>query len=87
MAKTIRIPHRFYFDHLERDLDSPRVIRTTKSHLHIDPADPALDELLDDARFYAGTPGQPGIDADTPELRGLVASARATVRAIEAEKD
>ena len=70
----IRIPKRFPDDHLERALPTPEIVRETKSHYFIDPDDAVLGELADDARHYVD-----GLD-DTP--RGLIASARATLRAL-----
>ena len=74
---TIRIPRLFYEDHEDRDLDTPVAIKTTKRHVWIDPADPALGELLSDARYYSDPYGF------DPECFGLCMSARATAKAIE----
>lgn len=79
MNDLIKIPKRFIVDHEERDLSTPIVVRTTKSHYFISKNDPACPELLSDAAFYADD----GIDADTPELRGLVVSAKATAKALK----
>ena len=77
-TQTIRIPHRFYIDHVERGLPAPGVLKRTKSHLWIDALSRDIPELLDDAEHYANN-----IDArDFPELFGLVRSARATAKAI-----
>ena len=74
---TIRIPKRFYDDHVERDLPAPIVIKSTTKHYWIDSVGKAVVELLDDAEFYA--------DADGPDVdTGLRSSARATARAIRA---
>jgi hypothetical protein len=70
----IRIPKRFLDDHLERDLPTPKIIRETGSHYFIDPRDPVIAELADDATHYAD-----GLDEAPP---GVVLSARATLRAI-----
>jgi hypothetical protein len=84
MAQAIRIPKRFYNDHVARDLKAPAVIRKTKQHYIID-ATPssAFDELLSDALFYADGDAS-GFDMSDPDIRGIVASARATARALEA---
>lgn len=70
----IRLPKRFMDDHQERDLPTPNVVRETKSHYYVDPLDPNLAELLDDAKHYAS-------DVDCAPA-GIVASARATVAAL-----
>jgi hypothetical protein len=78
LAVGIKIPHRFYTDHMERGLEAPKVLRWYSTHLIIDGEDPAVDELLSDAEYYA-TPG-----IFEPEYAGLASSARATVKAIQA---
>ena len=76
---TIRIPRVFLDDHRSRDLPTPGIERMTRQHYHIRADDPALPELVSDARHYA----EGGIcTRDFPELFGLVASARATLAAI-----
>lgn len=75
--QLIRLPIKFMLDHSERDLDTPEIVRHTKSHWWVDAADPALSELLNDAEFYSHPYGP-----DAEWLGGLKASARATVRAI-----
>jgi len=75
----IRIPKRFLNDHLERDLPAPAIVRETKSHCFIDPRDPAIGELANDAGHYAD-----GLD-EAP--LGIVLSARATLRAIQRAVD
>lgn len=77
----IRIPLRFYEDHQGRDLDTPVNYSKSKSYAVIDSNDPAIGELLSDARYYASE------DYVDPAMwegwRGLVLSARATIKAIE----
>lgn len=70
----IRIPKRFLDDHLERDLPTPEILRATSTHYFIASGDPAMGELIDDARHYA--------DSLDEAPRGIVLSARATLRAI-----
>ncbi|WP_086740590.1 hypothetical protein [Erythrobacter colymbi] len=72
----IRIPKRFIDDHAERELPTPIVVRETSSHYFVDPADDAIEELINDAEHYVD-----GLD-EAP--RGIVASARATLQAIGA---
>lgn len=75
-ATTIRIPERFYTDHLERDLDTPEDIGDNARYAVVRSDDPALAELLNDAEFYAHPFGP---DAAP---KGITMSAKATVRAI-----
>lgn len=83
MTRLIRIPKCFLDDHAERDLPTPVVQRATRRHYGIRADDPALDELMSDARYYA----EGGIDLSAfPHLIGLVASARATLAAIRKSK-
>lgn len=70
----ICIPKRFLDDHLERDLPTPEIVRETSFYYFIASSDPAMAELIDDARHYAD-----GLD-EAP--RSIVLSARATLRAI-----
>jgi hypothetical protein len=74
--KTIRIPDRFYVDHMERALDTPADLGKCKTHAIVSVDDPHLGELLDDAEHYAHPSGPDACG------RGLIMSAKATVRAI-----
>lgn len=75
----IRIPLRFYQDHKERDLDTPVNYSKSKSYVVIDSDDPALPELISDAEHY----GDGYVDPALWEgWRGIVLSARATLKAI-----
>lgn len=53
MSSLVRIPTRFFEDHYSRDLPTPEIVRQTKAHYWIDRADPALPELICDAKHYA----------------------------------
>lgn len=75
MNDLIRIPLAFYDDHQARDLDTPEMVKRTKRHGYIRADDPALPELLDDARHYAHPYG--------PDTPGLRTAAKALIRAIE----
>lgn len=78
----IKVPHRFFEDHKERDLDTPKIVKATARHFLIDTTDPAFAEFESDARHYGE-----GFDLrDQPELFGVFMSARATVKAIDAAK-
>jgi hypothetical protein len=73
---VVRIPTRFFDDHAERELPTPVVVRETKTHYYIAKDDPAVGELLDDARHYAHVDGP---DMCPP---GLIPAARALIRAL-----
>jgi len=73
---TIKIPDRFWIVHLERALPTPTDIGDFKNHVLIRRDDPAIGELLDDAEHYAHPSGPDSAP------RGVIASAKATVRAI-----
>jgi hypothetical protein len=72
----LRLPRRFFYDHAERDLPTPVVIRKTKSHVFVDGHDPAIGELINDAEYYANPYGPNGGE-------GLKKSAIATILAYE----
>lgn len=73
----ISLPRYFYWDHHERDLPTPKMLIGNRAHIIVAADDPALQDLLDDAKHYASPNGP---DQLPP---GLKSSARATVRAIE----
>lgn len=77
MSELVRLPAMFYADHMDRSLPTPKEVRGTTRHVWVSCDDPALAELLDDARHYAHPNGP---DNCSP---GLIASAKATVAAIE----
>ena len=79
MSTTLRIPPVFYLDHLARECGkSGKIIRSGKSYLIVELDDAALDDLMSDASYYVEC-----ADTFDPSIRGLVFSARATLRAIE----
>ena len=75
--QTIKLPRRFFIDHLERDLDTPRILRETKSHVYVSAADPALAELASDADYYKDP------QWFDREYFGLCMSAKATLKALK----
>lgn len=77
MDKFIDLPARFFLDHKERDLKTPKAWSWGKHYVTVKADDPALPELLSDAEYYAGKGGPSEISA------GLRASAKATVKAIK----
>ena len=75
----IKVPRRFFDDHIDRDLEAPAVLRETKKHYFIDGDSEHLAELLNDADYYASD-GAPDWDGGV----GIRASARVTAAAIRA---
>lgn len=70
----VKLPPRFYDDHVSRDLPAGVTVKRTKGYIEVELTGFEFDDLLSDAQHYA-TPGM----YPEPEYRGLVASARATV--------
>lgn len=75
----VTLPTRFYDDHDDRLLPSGTLVKRTRRSVTVDLDPEAFADLLSDARHYADPVN--GYAAESP---GLVASARATVRALEA---
>ena len=77
----LRIPKRFYKDHVWRDLPTPAIVRETARHYFIDTEDIAkLAELYSDAQYHADYSMTEEVGRS---FLGVVSSAVATVRAIE----
>lgn len=55
--ETVRIGRAFYDDHEARDLPTPTAIRENSRSVWIFTTDPAYEELISDARYYASDPG------------------------------
>ena len=79
--KLVKIPKRFYQDHIERDLPAPKVVKSTSLHYWINIEDPALSEFLSDAEFYRDEMVSGHADRT---VFGLQRSADATYKAIKA---
>lgn len=73
----IKLPTAFFIDHQERDLDTPVMVKQTRTHVFVRADDPAIPELLDDARHYSDS-----VAFMDKSYFGLCMSARATERAI-----
>ena len=71
----IKIPKLFYDDHLARDLPSPKILKQPKTNYFISETDEHISDLLDDADYYVWT-------VSTSDYKGLVQSAKATLKAI-----
>lgn len=73
----LRLPPRFYWDHVARDLPPGNLVKETKESVVVSMRSSELDELISDALYYSEERAAFG-----PEYFGLCASAAATVRAI-----
>ena len=76
----LELPRRFFEDHEERELPSGEVAKRKSKTVVVDLNDEELDEVDSDARYYADSSYG---DMD-PEYWGLVLSARATTKKINA---
>jgi hypothetical protein len=72
----IKIPKLFYDDHLARDLPSPKILKETKTNYFISETDEHIYELFDDADYHYH-------EMEINEMRGLINSARATMKALQ----
>ncbi len=83
MENIYKIPKVYYRDHVECDCEAPEIIRETKAHYFISADEtPELAELRSRATFYADD-----ICGDYWEsCRGIVISARATLKVIGIDK-
>jgi hypothetical protein len=81
MSHAICLPSRFYDDHAERALPTPRAIKRTSRQVHVSSKDPALPELLADALHYSHPDGP---TAGDPAYVGLRRSAKATADTLKA---
>jgi len=80
MNNLIKIPQRFYDDHKERDLESPEIVKETKTHYWIKADDPDIAELKSDAEYYYTMWNMGAFDN---WLFGICMSAKATLNALE----
>ena len=80
MVMEVKVPPKFYWDHVERDLPGGTVVKTTYRHVLVRLDADEAAELLDDARHYA----REFVNDQDMNLRGLASSAAATVRRLEA---
>lgn len=74
--KVIKTPRLFWEDCVNCDCDVPSAVKKTKSHVWIE-EDDAISELIDRATMYADHR-----NGYWDESRGLVLSARATLKSI-----
>lgn len=81
--QTLKLPPAFWWDHHSRDLPEEgysRLVRATKRAVWVELDAAAIADLRSDAVYYS----DPSIAADM-QLVGLASSARATLRAIDAQ--
>jgi len=78
--RLVRIPKRFYQDHVERDLPAPAVVKSTNLHYWIDLDDASIADLMSDAEFYKDEMTSGYADRT---IFGLQRSAQATYDAIK----
>lgn len=87
--KVYKIPIRFFQDHHNRsdnDELGKRIVKRTKTHVHVSLTPDMASELHSDASYYADT--EHGFMGSVPQgeghhYKGIVASAKATLKAFE----
>ena len=79
---TVDLPPRFYDDHVDRELPSGIEVKRTKNYVRVILDHAAYDDLLSDALYYVDAASD--MLSGSPELLGLIASARATARRLSA---
>lgn len=77
---VIRITKSFYTDHIERDLEAPAVLRSSKRYYWIDTEDEHFAELHSDAEYYRDMWLMGGFEK---ELRSICMSAHQLCVAFE----
>tara|TARA_R110002020_G_scaffold221264_3_gene429283 strand:+ start:131 stop:394 length:264 start_codon:yes stop_codon:yes gene_type:complete len=81
MTEPIKIPMRYYDDHIACDCIAPKIIRQTKQHYFIDPTENTdeMAEFRSRLELYADSYCTPDY---WESCRGIVLSARATLVAL-----
>lgn len=80
----LTLPRIFYDDHVERDCLPGEVVKMGIRLVTIRCDDKTLEDLYSDAKHYASLTAGEGSDYDMePEYRGLIRSAKATLKRIE----
>lgn len=77
---TVRLPPVFYDDHIGRDLPGGTVLNRGKKFVDVELTAEEYAEMLSDARFYVEEGAAGAFD---PSMRGLLTSARATLKKLE----
>jgi hypothetical protein len=81
---TVDLPTRFYEDHCGRDLPGGVIIKTLSRTVRVELDRPTYDEILSDAQHYASGAMDDMYEDDFATASALIASAKATVRRLEA---
>ena len=82
---TYKVTKAFYQDHLYRDCgDATNIVKETKTHFVLALTEKTYADLLSDAKYYS-CPDM--VEELWNDYRGLVLSARATVKVLTAKKD
>lgn len=79
----IDVPQRFHDDHTGRDLPGGRLLKTLARTYRVELDQEEFEELLSDARHYAGDAMSEWVSEDFAFAMAVVQSARATVRKLE----
>lgn len=74
---TVKLPPIFYWDHVYRDLPGGTIVRETKTYVMVTLNTEEASEILSDANYYSDG------DQFDSDMRSIVNSAQATVRALE----
>jgi hypothetical protein len=80
MTNLIKLPKRFFYDHKDRDLDTPTIVKENKRNVWVSASDPHLCELKQDAVYYCDMGDMGAFDS---WMFGIVRSAKATAKALE----
>lgn len=81
---TVDVPHRFYEDHVGRDLPSGEVVKYLSRKVRVRLDRTAYDDLLSDAEHYGGGAMDDMYADDFASASALIQSAKATVRSLRA---
>ena len=77
LVVTVKIPKKFYVDHIERDCEPGTIIKETKKHYTMELIETAYYDLKSDSDYYSDCGESMGFD-----MQWLISSARATHQAI-----
>src|SRR5690606_21042665 len=83
---TVDVPTRTYLDHAGRDLPSGEVVKTLYRHTRVVLDEAAYADLLSDAEHYASGAMDDMYQDDFATASALIASAKATVKALRAAR-
>ena len=77
-----RIPAGFYDDHINRSLPAPHPVRQTRVNVWIDIDDPAFEDLLSDAKWYASL----APSRRDPDMNQYIRMARNLLKSLQPER-